>query len=331
MRRIALPMTALVALASCAQILGVNDVTAGDGGVATGSTELRYGAGHPGVALPEGGELRHDNVRMSGMPEQTWVMVYQYTGPTLAQTAPFATPADGGKGPFGNCVDERNGAPTWPVAPITGATYLTLLKRQLTGPGITGALDIIKTKPANTVDNSTFRKYGFTYGGGVPGDREGFNAGMTTAAMSTPGGSYTLDIGKGTPMPYYLPERFTAPLGIGGATTVKIPANEDLTYTWTTPANDLGASGHEHTKKTYFNFTFFADPTSTSPAQFFCFPDRDGHQTIPAAVINALPAKGLIVHANFSHYMEARETMSGEQRRFDLVSTYSNISQYAKQ
>jgi hypothetical protein len=297
----------------------------------TDISEFSYGASQPGAKLAEGGEIRHENVRILGMPIQTWVHVYQYTAPTSVPTAPFAAPADGGKGQFGNCVDERSGSPTWPFTPITGATYLDLPKVALSGPGITGSLNVVKTNPPNKAGNSTFRKYDFTYGGGAPGDIAGFNASMTTAAMSTPGGDYTLDIGKGEPMTYHMPEAYTAPLGIGGAAMVMIPAGKELEYSWTTPANDFGASGFEHTRKTYFNFTFFADPTSTNPPQFICFPDRDGHQIIPKAVIDALPAEGLIVNANLGHYMEAREAAPGEQRRFDLVTIFCNISAYKKQ
>jgi hypothetical protein len=297
----------------------------------TDISKFSYGASQPGISLPEGGEIRHENVRILGMPEQTWVMVYQYTAPASVPTAPFAAPAEGGKGIYGNCVDERNGSPTWPFTPITGATYLDLPKVALSGPGITTALNIIKNNPINTVGNSTFRKYDFTYGGGGPGDATGFNAKMTTAEMSKPGGDYTIDIGKGAPMQYHMPEPYTAPLGIGGAAMVTIPAGQDLEFSWTAPANDFGSSGSEHTKKTYFNFTFFADPTAANPPQFICFPDVDGHQVVPKAVIDALPAGGLIVNANLSHYMEAREAAPGEMRRFDLVSIFCNISQYKKQ
>lgn len=296
----------------------------------TDISKFSYGGAQPGVNLPEGGEIRHENVRILGMPEQTWVMVYQYTAPASVPTAPFAAPADGGKGMFGNCVDERTSA-TWPFTPITGATYLDLPKVALSGPGITTALNIIKTTPANTAGNSTFRKYDFTYGGGAPGDTAGFNAGMTTAEMSKPGGDYTIDIGKGAPMTYHMPEPYTAPLGIGGAATVMIDGTKDLEFSWTAPANDFGTSGSEHTKKTYFNFTFFADPTAANPPQFICFPDVDGHQVVPKAVLDLLPAEGLIVNANLSHYMEAREAASGEMRRFDLVSIFCNISAYKKQ
>lgn len=294
-------------------------------------TQFPYGAGQPGLKLPEGGEIRHENVRILGN-EQTWVMVYQYTAPTSVPPAPFATPAESGKGQWGNCVDERNGAPTWPFTAITGATYLTLPRVQLTGPGITGALNIVQTSPPNKAGNSTFRSYDFTYGGGAPGDLKGFNASKTTSTMAQAGADYTIDIGKGLPMSYHMPSGYQAPLGIGGAAKVMIPKNQDLTFTWTPPTNDRGASGNEHLKTTYFNFTLFADPTSkTNPPQFICFPDVDGHQVIPAAVINALPDSGLIVNADLSHYMESREAASGEQRRFDLVSIFCNISAYSKQ
>ena len=294
-------------------------------------SEFSYGASQPGSTLPEGGEIRHENIRILGMAEQTWVMVYQYTAPDSVPTAPFAAPAQGGKGIYGNCVDERAGSPTWPFTPITGATYLDLPRVALSGPGIMTALNIIKSSPVNTVGNSTYRKYGFTYGGGGAGDPMGFNASMTTAQMSKPGGDYTIDIGKGAPMQYHMPESYTAPLGIGGNAKVVIPAAQDLELSWTAPANDLGPSGTEHTKQTYFNFTLFADLTARNPPQFICFPDVDGHQIIPKAVIDALPAEGLIIHANLSHYMEAREAAPGELRRFDLVSTFGNISQYGKQ
>jgi hypothetical protein len=287
-----------------------------------------YGGGQPGQGLAEGGEIRHENVRFLGQPVQTWIMVYQYNGPTAAQNAPFATPDMGGKGQFGNCVDERTSA-TWPVHPITGATYLDLPQVKLTGPGITGSLDIVKTNPPNMVGNSTFRHYDFTYGGGAPGNPpSGFNATLT-AAESQAGGDYTLNIGQ-TDLKYHMPEAYTPPLGIGGATPVMIKAGQDLEFTWTPPPNDFGTDGHTHTRNTHFNFTFFADPTAANPPQFICFPDVDGHQLVPKAVIDLLPAAGLIVNADLGHYLEAQMAGS-EKRRFDLVSIYCNISQYQKQ
>src|ERR1041385_4136635 len=70
------------------------------------------GSGYPGHSLPEGGEIRHENVRIFGKTE-TWIMVYQYTGPSILMTAPFPLPEANGKGQFGNCVDERQ-VVTWP-------------------------------------------------------------------------------------------------------------------------------------------------------------------------------------------------------------------------
>jgi len=299
----------------------------------TDISDFDYGGGQPGAKLAEGGEIRHENVRFLGEPVQTWLMVYQYTAPASSKTAPFAVPDDGGKGKWGNCVDERNTPPTWPFAPIVGATYLDLPKVDLSGPGISGVLSITRTIPVNRIGNSTFRNYDFTYGGGAPDDTTGFNASKTTGAMSQAGADYTLDLGptKGAPMTYHMPEAYVAPLGIGGAAAVKFPNNQPLEYTWTTPPNDKGVSGEEHNKKTYFNFTLFADPTLASPAQFICFPDVDGHQLIPATVITALSPTGLIVNANLSHYMEAREAAPGEQRRFDLVTIFCNISTYERQ
>src|SRR5215468_1327384 len=116
----------------------------------TNSTDISmfvYGGGQPGQGLAEGGEIRHENVRFLGQPVQTWIQVYQYNGPPASMNAPFA---DASTGPFAPwCVDERNTAPTWPFHAITGATYLTLPQVKLIGPGITGALDIVKTNPPN--------------------------------------------------------------------------------------------------------------------------------------------------------------------------------------
>jgi hypothetical protein len=236
-------------------------------------------------------------------------------------------------GQWGNCVDERDpAASTWPFKPITGATYLDLPQVKVTGTGISGTLDVVKTNPPNMAGNSTFRMHDFTYGGGAPGDPpSGFN-GTLNAAASTPGGSYTLDIGQG-PMTYNMPEAYTTPLGIGGSAKVMIASGADLEMNWTAPANDMGddpMNHPEHTRKTYFNFTFFADPTAAFPPQFICFNDVPGHQVVPASVIAELPAGGLIVHANLSHYLDAQDA-GGEQRRFDLVSIFCNISLFEKQ
>jgi hypothetical protein len=252
-------------------------------------------------------------------------MVYQYGGPPKTATAPFAVADE--KSPFFPCVDERQSA-TWPFTPITGATFIDPPKVALTGPGINGTLNITKSNPPNTSGNSTFRHYDFTYGGGAPGmPPMGFN-GTLTAASSTPDSDYTLDIGEGTPMTYHIPEAYTAPLGIGNADPVKITAHQALEYSWTTPANTPGT---DHLPKTYFNITVFADPTAANPPLFICFPDKPGHQTVPVAVIDALPAGGLVVNANLTHYMEARTLPSGEKRRFDLVGIYCNVSLFAKQ
>lgn len=303
---------------------------------------FQYGGDQPGANYPEGGEIRHERVNLLGMPAQTWVHVYQMTGSPA--TAPFPAPAEGGKGKYGPCVDERDGSPTWPFTPLENVTYLELPKVELSGPGISGKLVIEKTDPPNQAGNSTFRAHDFTYGGGAPGDTNFFNAGKTTAEMSTPGGEYTLDIGKGEPMTYFMPEAYETPLGIGKVEKVTFPGNQPLSYEWTPPANDNGSTGIEHTKKTHFNFTLFADPADPNgnPPQFICFPSVDGKMEIPQAVIDELPAGGLIVHANLSHYMEARETCNGteapgctegvtEIRRFDLVSIFCNISLYEKQ
>lgn len=304
----------------------------------TDVTDFQYGANQPGRDLPEGGEIRHENVRFFGQAEQTWLMVYQYTAPGGTPTAPFAAAADGGHGQFGNCVDERTGSPTWPFHPITGATYLDL-NVQVTGPGITTPLAPPKTLMA--VGNSTFRQHDFAYGGGGPNPMGtgpmGYNATLT-AAQSTPGAEYSVDIGKKdqngmlTRMTYNMPEKYVAPLGIGGPGPVMIPKGKDLVLEWTPPKNDFGDSGKDHTKKTFFNLTFFADPGNmTNPSQFLCFNDSDGHTTVPAAVVDLLPAGGLMVNANLAHWMEAREANPGEMRRFDLVTIFCNISPFMKQ
>lgn len=294
--------------------------------------DFQYGGGQPGAALAEGGEIRHENVRIFGFPEQTWIMLYQYKGPPVSANAPF--PAGSTTSQFTGCVDERDPASqTWPFKPITGATYLDFTTHSLTGTGITGALDITKSDPPNTVGNSTTRTYDFTYGGGAPGNPpSGFN-GTLTAAESTPGGHYTLDIGQDHKYDYYIPDAYTTPFNIGTrdmADAVPVPASGDWEYDWTAPANDFGTDGKTHTRKTHFNFTLFvaADDAGLHP-QFMCFPEVEGHQKVPADVIAALPAGGLIVHADLSHYMDHADA-GGEDRRFDLVGIFCNISLFSK-
>ena len=311
------------------------------GGCTTESIAQVYGQGQPGLGLPEGGEIRHENVRAFGSPAQSWLMVYQYTAASDVPTAPFPKP----DGTWGNCVDERQDQ-TWPFKPITGATYLNLPKVVVNGPGMpTGGLDVIETNPPNQTGNSTFRHYDFTYGGGAPG--AGFN-GSLTADESTPGGDYTLDIGKPgcggfdkngvcnaasadiQPMRYHMPEAYTTPLGIGMIDQVFIPRDQDLVLTWDAPPNHDGSGEQDYRK--YFNFTFFVDPNNpTNPPQFICFPDKPGHTVVPKSVIEQLTENGLIVHADMTHFQDARETTAGEMRRFDLVGIYCNISNYTKQ
>jgi hypothetical protein len=50
---------------------------------------------------------------------------------------------------------------------------------------------------------------------------------------------------------------------------------------------------------------------------------------VPKDVVDALPDGGLIVHANLGHYMEKQDA-GGEDRRFDLVSIFCNISLFSK-
>lgn len=302
----------------------------------TNVADFVYGGGEPGMSLPEGGEIRHENVRMLGMPVQSWIMVYQFTRPSGDTWAPFPAPADGGSGQFGNCVDERNGEPTWPFTAIgSDAVYNNLSKVVLTGSGTPSTgLDIVETSPPNTVGNSTFRSYDFTYGGGAPGNPPGGFNGTITGAVSQADTDYSLDIGEGAPITYHFPAAYTAPLGIGGSAAVMITNNQDLDMTWTAPPNDYGSDGAQYLIDTYTNLTLFADPTNAAnPAQFICFPYRgdDGHVTVPAAVISALPASGLIVNADMTHYMAARDAAGTNTHRFDLVAIYCNISTYQKQ
>lgn len=292
---------------------------------------LDYGGGHPGFALAEGGEIRHENVRMHGMPEQTWIQVYQFTGPSVEDNAPFAVPPDNGQGQHGNCIDQRT-SQTWPFRPISGATYLELPKVEIAGPGIVGALTLPKAEPPSTVGNSTYRTYDLTYGGGAPGNPpSGFN-GTLSAEESMPGGEYTLDIGRSEPMSYRIPQSYTAPLGIGLVDKIMIESGNELALAWEAPPNDFGEPNTwgmlAHTRNTYINFTLFVAPTEVPAVQFICFPESDGSQTIPASVIDALPASGLILHANMNHYMYYASAPT-EPRRFDLVSTYLNMSHYS--
>ncbi|MBS1118826.1 MAG: hypothetical protein H6Q90_1054 [Deltaproteobacteria bacterium] len=280
--------------------------------------------GQPGGSLPEGGEIRHEHVQRLGLPEETWLVAYQFESADLA-SAEFPAPAEGGRGAWGNCVDERT-TPTWPFAPLANVTFVPLTTRSLSGPGITGALTLPEHGTQDMVVSSTFRALnGATYGG-RPTDV------ALTAAMSTPDADYAFDLGEDSPVTYHLPAAYTAPLGIGGAATVAITDHQDLELAWTPPPNDFGVDGHSHTKRTHFNYTLFVDTTTTpNRPLFLCFPETDGHQVIPALVIEALPATGQIVHANLTHYMEARQPIGPyAKRRFDLAGTYTNISAYEK-
>ena len=298
------------------------------------------GGGACPLALPEGGEIRHEHVTAFGAPAQTWLQVYQYTGPSSSVNAPFADPGSNGVGIFGNCVDERQ-LQTWPFTPISGATYLTLPHVLVSGPGMpAGGLDVVETNPPNQIGNSTFRHYDFTYGGGQPGS--GFNATLS-AAQSQPGADYVLDIGKAgcghldannvcdapaaTPdtMAYRMPDAYTPPLGIGSVQSITIPAQQDLELSWAAPPNPIDNDTH------YFSFTLFVDPSAfDNPPQFICFPDTDGHELIPKAVIDLLPLHGLVMHGDLTHILEQREAAPGEMRRFDLVAAFENISEYSK-
>lgn len=279
-------------------------------------TDLKGHEGQPGFGLPEGGALMHDHLRVLGMGDATSVFVYQYTSPQ-PESADFPRP---GTGMFGPCVDERT-QQTWPFAPIVDATFVTLPKVELTGPGITGTLAIPESSPPAQPA---------PLGGQLVGISYGINSSITyTPEMSTPGGDYTLDLGEGAPMTYHMPDSYTPPLGIGSSNTVAIAANHDLELSWTAPPDDATSNDQQYTRKTYFNFTLFVDPNnSAQPLQFMCFDDAPGHQLIPAAVIASLPLGGLIANVDMGFYMEARTLPSGEKRRFDLLGTNLNASLY---
>lgn len=280
----------------------------------------------PGEALAEGGELRHERVRISGSSVQTWLQAYQYKGRSPSANAPF--PSGSVTSTFHGCVDERDPASaTWPFKPIIGATYLELPIVEISGPGIDGALTVAKTEPPNTIGNTTFRAYDFTYGGGAADARTGFNATLTPA-MSLPGGEYAADIGDGDPMSYYLPTDYDAPLGIGSADAIVIPADGDLVLAWDAPPNHLGTT-NPWVRDYHYSYVLFADPAAEFfPPQFMCFADAPGHIVIPEDVIGALPPTGIIMHGSTTLYMEARDA-DGEMRRFDLVGSILNISNYA--
>jgi hypothetical protein len=275
----------------------------------------------PGPSLPEGGEIRHESVRMFGQPDQAWIEVYQYAGTSPAANAPLPGPIAGSQ--YGTCVDERDPASaTWPYKPIVGATYLELPIARITGTGILTELDLATTAPTSQVGNLTFRAQGLAYGGGAAGDPPGGFNGTLPAAAATPGGTYAIDIGQGA-MTYYMPTGYVAPLGIGGADTIAIADDTDLEMSWTPPELDNGDNRQ-------FDYTFFADPSQPFAPQFICFPDVAGHLVVPASVTDELPDTGWIVHARITHRMESADA-SGEMRRFDLVAAFENVSRYAKQ
>jgi len=317
-------------------------------------SDFHYSSGNqnPGANLPEGGEIRHENVRLLGNQED-WLAVYQYAG-TGASSAPLAdidTILEGGSGngQWGPCIDERTthsptgnttGGNTWPFQPITNATYEHFPSvPTLTGTGISGSLPIVEMNPPNTVGNSTLRTYDFTYGGGAPGSNfaSTFNGGLTTEEAAG-SGVYTLDMGEGDAITYTFVASFTAPLGIGGSANVNVPAGQDLVATWDAPANVFG-TGNEHVQNTYFNFMLFVDPTVPT-AEFMCFMDlsKPGTLTIPAAVISAIQSEnggsGLIVDANLTHQMLSETNPADpnkQARRFDIVTIWCNISTFSIQ
>jgi hypothetical protein len=267
-------------------------------------------SGQPGDGLPEGGEIRHEYVRQFGEAPATWLQIYQYKGPAAVTNA--ALPAPVPNAPFGTCVDERDPlTASWPFKPISGASYLDLPTVNLTAP-VLGMFPVARATPPDQIGKSTFRSYDLTYGGSLD------------AIYSTLDAEYTLDIGQG-PMRYAMPTDYEAPLGIGGADTVVIAGGADLELDWEGPLQT-----EEHTRKSAFDYIVFADPTAAFAPQFMCFPEVAGNATIPESVINALAAAGLVFHVRTTHYMEAQDA-DGETRRFDLVSTITNVSRYAKQ
>jgi hypothetical protein len=280
---------------------------------------------HPGAALPEGGEVRHESVRMFGQPDQAWIEVYQYAGPSAPASAPFPGPIAGSQ--FGNCVDERDPATaTWPFKPLNdNAVFLELPIVRITGTGILSDLNLATTAPTTQVGNLTFRTQGLAYGGGAAGDPPGGFNGTLSASAATPGGSYTVDIGQGA-MAYEMPDSYQAPLGIGGPDSIAITKDTPLEMSWTAPQRAEIDDGEDR----QFDYTLFADPSQTFAPQFICFSDVAGHQIIPAAVIAELPDAGWIVHARITHRMESADA-DGETRRFDLVAAFENVSHYVKQ
>jgi hypothetical protein len=284
--------------------------------------------GQPGPSVPEGGEIRHESVRMFGQPDQAWIQVYQFKGPAAPANAPF--PAPNFSTPYGNCVDERDPATaSWPFKPILGATYLQIPTARITGTGILVDLDLATTQPAPQRGNLTFRTHDLAYGGGAGGDPPAGLNGTLPASAATPGGTYAIDIGQGA-MTYYMPTSYEAPLGIGGADTIQIASGVELEMSWNAPPSELLDEDGNISRKYNFNFTLFADPSSEFPPQFICFPDVDGHQLIPATVIDELPAAGWIVHANQTLHMKEVDA-GGETRRFDVVAAFENVSRYEKQ
>jgi hypothetical protein len=316
---------ALALLSVGCQTTDVKCFTSGGGG-----DECGYGGGQPGEHLAEGGEIRHERVRAFGVQE-SWIQLYQYNGPAMSMNAALPPEEEPEVGPFGYCIDERNPAAAgWPFKPIEGATYLDFPITTLTGTGIASSLAIPKTVPPNTIGNSTYRTYDFTYGGGQPGTATpGFN-GTLTVDEAAAEGHYTLDIEQDHRYDYYLPPDYAPPLDIGGADTVVLSKARTLELSWAAPPNDHGADGRTKTQKPYYAYTVFVDPNAAFPPQFMCLTDKDGHQSIPKTVLAALPAEGIVMHVETTHYMDHLDA-GGEDRRFDLVASLVNISPFAMQ
>ncbi len=326
----------------------------------TDVTKFHYGIGNPGAALPEGGDVRIEHVFIADGTHQenpdgtggvTWLQVYQWTSTNLATTK--ALP------PEGTCTDLRTGQ-FWPNSllndpsimdidegsgvTITGPTGATVLPKCTTATNV--GSDGVTTSQCSTTSTPP-RALDLMYGGLSAGSPQGSFLANIDPNTVQQNSDYAVDLdGKmtdeGGAISVHVPSRYDTPElsdGSGGmarigAAAVVVPANADLTLTWTPP--DDPSTGEAHTGKTDFGRFFVLDTNASSnqgfPLSWVCVPAQDpttgeeidGSITVPASVVNQWPKTGgLLVHAELTHFMES---VGG--RRLDLVGIWCHVSPF---
>ncbi len=255
---------------------------------------------NPGGNLPEGGDVRIEHVFIADGTHQenpdgtggvTWLQVYQWTSANKATTK--ALP------PEGTCTDLRTGQ-FWPNSllndpsitdidegsgvTITGPTGATVLPKCTTATNV--GSDGVTTSQCSTTSTPP-RALDPMHGGLSAGSPQGSFLANIDPDTVQQNSDYVVDLdGKmtdeGGPISVHVPSRYDTPeLGDGsggmariGAAPVVVPANADLTLTWTPP--DDPSTGTDHTAKTDFGRFFVLDTNASSnqgfPLSWVCIP-----------------------------------------------------------